>query len=424
MQLQHTQTLYARNLTNTRFFQQQLFYPLLLWYALGLAVIMSASFLVMSQLARYPQPFMAFERLHGTLFVAVIISYMIAAVIVEKTNRFPGWNSLAVVLPAVSAVFLILVCLLLIGRFYYARSFLLMAYFGTLFWLMLGLYARRKLFKPHLALVCMGEAAGLSSISGIRWQILKEPVLSDLAIDGIVADLHADLSADWQRFIANCALHRIPVYHSLLVYESMTGRVSLRHLSEGLLNNHGPSVINALMKRGFDLFTVLASLPVALPLMLVTSLIIRLDSHGPVLFAQERVGREGRVFSMLKFRSMHVGAESDGAKFADTDDSRITRVGRFMRRFRIDELPQLWNIALGQMSLVGPRPEQVCFVKKFEDEIPFYRFRHSVRPGITGWAQVTHGYTADTESTTEKLERDIYYIKYRSFWLDFSILIR
>ncbi|MGA9853571.1 MAG: exopolysaccharide biosynthesis polyprenyl glycosylphosphotransferase [Gammaproteobacteria bacterium] len=424
VQMQHIQPLYARSLTNTRFLQQQLFYPLLLWYALGLAVVMSASFLVMAYLSHSHVTFATFERQHVFLFIAVAFAYLLAAILVEKTNRFPGWSSIAVVVPVVSGVFLILVCLLLIGRLYYARSFLVMAYFVTLFWLMFGLYVRRRLFVPHLALVTVGEAAALSDIRSIRWQVLKEPILTDRNIHGVVVDLHADLPVEWQRFIANCVLHRIPVYHSLLIYESMTGRVSLDHLSEGLLNNQGPSAPHALIKRCFDLIIVLASLPIVVPFMLVMALIIRLDSPGPVLFIQKRVGREDRVFSMVKFRSMHVGAEDDGARFADAGDSRITRVGKFMRKLRVDELPQIWNILMGHMSLVGPRPEQSCFVKKFEEEIPFYRFRHSVRPGITGWAQVTHGYTADTESTTEKLERDIYYIKYMSFWLDFSILMR
>jgi exopolysaccharide biosynthesis polyprenyl glycosylphosphotransferase len=200
--------------------------------------------------------------------------------------------------------------------------------------------------------------------------------------------------------------------------------VSLDHLSEGLLVSFGPPPAYPLIKRSFDLFAVVVSLPIVIPVMLLIALMIKLDSRGPVFFIQKRVGREDKVFRMIKFRSMYPDSESSGAQFADEMDSRITRAGKFMRRFRLDELPQILNILMGHMSLVGPRPEQICFVTRFEQEIPFYSYRHSVRPGITGWAQVTHGYAADTEATTEKLERDIFYIKYMSFWLDFSILVR
>ncbi|MGA9855285.1 MAG: sugar transferase, partial [Gammaproteobacteria bacterium] len=177
-------------------------------------------------------------------------------------------------------------------------------------------------------------------------------------------------------------------------------------------------------KRVFDLLVLLALLPVAAPLMALVALAIKIDSSGPVFFFQPRIGQGGRVFLMRKFRSMHLQSENDGARFADHEDIRITRLGSILRKWRLDELPQFWNILRGHMSFVGPRPEQVCFVKEFESQIPFYGYRHIVKPGITGWAQVTHGYAADVESTTEKLERDVYYIRHISIWLDFSILIR
>lgn len=248
--------------------------------------------------------------------------------------------------------------------------------------------------------------------------------MPERGVHAVVVDLHAELPTGWQRFLADCALHRIPVYHARWVVENITGRVSLDHLSEGLLTSFGPPPAYSIIKRSFDLLLVMACLPVIFLIMLFVALLIKLDSRGPVFFIQRRVGREDKVFNMIKFRSMYHDSENSGAQFADELDSRITRVGKFMRRTRLDELPQILNILIGQMSLVGPRPEQICFVTKFEREIPFYSYRHSVRPGITGWAQITHGYAADTETTTEKLERDIFYIKYMSFWLDFSILAR
>jgi UDP-GalNAc:undecaprenyl-phosphate GalNAc-1-phosphate transferase len=156
--------------------------------------------------------------------------------------------------------------------------------------------------------------------------------------------------------------------------------------------------------------------------MLLTALAVKLESPGPVLFWQERVGAGGKTFRMVKFRSMRTDSEARGARFATDGDDRVTRIGRFLRRSRIDELPQYWNILKGEMSLIGPRPEQVSFVRQFEQEIPFYAYRHLVKPGITGWAQVNQGYAASVHETRGKLEHDLYYIKHFSFWLDALIV--
>jgi lipopolysaccharide/colanic/teichoic acid biosynthesis glycosyltransferase len=149
-----------------------------------------------------------------------------------------------------------------------------------------------------------------------------------------------------------------------------------------------------------------------------------LDSAGPVLFWQERVGLSGIPFRMYKFRSMRVEAEEEGASFARKKDSRITRVGSVIRRFRLDELPQFLNILMGEMSMIGPRPEQVCFARQFETEIPFYPYRHLVRPGITGWAQVNHGYATGSGEARDKLEFDLFYMKHISLSMDMLICLK
>src|SRR5690606_1724012 len=164
--------------------------------------------------------------------------------------------------------------------------------------------------------------------------------------------------------------------------------------------------------------------PLVVPLGLVVGLLVKFSSPGPVLFWQERIGERGRVFRIVKFRSMRVDAERNGAQFAASDDERITPVGRVLRRYRLDELPQLWNVLKGDMSIVGPRPEQVEFARRFEERIPFYHWRHRVKPGITGWAQVQQGYAVGIEDTIQKLEYDLYYVKHLSLWLDLSILLR
>ncbi len=169
----------------------------------------------------------------------------------------------------------------------------------------------------------------------------------------------------------------------------------------------------------------LAAAPVLIVICLVVAILIKLDSPGPVIFVQHRIGKGNRVFRMYKFRSMRPQEEDQTApQFADKDAHRITRLGSFIRKFRIDELPQFFNILKGDMSLIGPRPEQPEFVEQFEDQVPYYSYRHIIRPGITGWAQVNHGYATNTESTREKVEHDFYYIKHISPALDFLIVMR
>ncbi|MBW1703193.1 MAG: exopolysaccharide biosynthesis polyprenyl glycosylphosphotransferase [Deltaproteobacteria bacterium] len=178
------------------------------------------------------------------------------------------------------------------------------------------------------------------------------------------------------------------------------------------------------MKRLIDLSISALIIIITLPLLAVTALAIRLDSPGPVFFKQQRVGKGGKVFSVWKFRSMYKDAEQNGAVWADKSDPRVTRVGRVIRFLRIDELPQLWNIFRGEMSLIGPRPERPEFVRELTASIPYYDIRHSVSPGITGWAQVNYPYGASVEDALHKLEYDVYYIKNMSLFLDFKIFIR
>jgi len=161
-----------------------------------------------------------------------------------------------------------------------------------------------------------------------------------------------------------------------------------------------------------------------LPLMFLAALAIFIESGGPVLFTQERVGRGGRIFKCVKFRSMTTDAEKDGvARWATTNDSRVTRVGRVMRKMRIDELPQLFNVLRGEMSLVGPRPERPVFVAQLKDQIRFYDVRHSIKPGITGWAQVRYSYGSSIEDAQRKLQYDLYYVKNHSLALDIQVLV-
>jgi exopolysaccharide biosynthesis polyprenyl glycosylphosphotransferase len=179
-----------------------------------------------------------------------------------------------------------------------------------------------------------------------------------------------------------------------------------------------------LLKRLFDIVSSLVLLVLMSPVMLVAMIAIKLESPGPVIYKQQRVGLGGRSFMCMKLRSMRNDAEQDGiARWATRGDPRITRVGAFIRKSRIDELPQLWSVFIGEMSLVGPRPERPSFVEELKEAIPFYEIRHTVKPGVTGWAQVRYHYGATLEDARRKHQFDLYYVKNNSLILDLLVLI-
>ena len=178
------------------------------------------------------------------------------------------------------------------------------------------------------------------------------------------------------------------------------------------------------LKRALDvIISILIFIPAA-PIMLATAIAIRMESKGPVIYKQDRVGLFEKEFTVYKFRSMRTDAEKNGAVWAKEHDDRVTRIGRFIRKVRIDELPQLWNILKGDMSFIGPRPERMAFVTQLKKDIPYYSLRHTVKPGLTGWAQVCYPYGASQEDALHKLEYDLYYIKNMSLLLDIVIILK
>jgi len=218
----------------------------------------------------------------------------------------------------------------------------------------------------------------------------------------------------------------LPVFEDVDFCERHLRRMDLERLPrDWLLAAHGLSCghIEAAARRLAEIVMSLLLLAFTLPLLLLTALLIKLDSPGPVLFRQERVGLGGRVFTIYKLRSMRMDAEAGGPAWASRNDSRVTRVGAFIRLTRIDELPQLVNVLRGEMGFVGPRPERPQFVRQLGEAIPFYHDRAYVKPGVTGWAQVNYPYGASVEDARQKLSYDLYYVKYRSLFLDGLIVL-
>jgi len=228
------------------------------------------------------------------------------------------------------------------------------------------------------------------------------------------------------RELLDCKLRGVRVMDLSSFFERVQGQVRIDSLKASWLiygDGFRQGLARSAVKRTFDLVASTMLLIVSLPIMLVTALLIVLEDGAPVFYRQERVGRGGRVFRVIKFRSMRRDAEKDGRpRWASSGDDRATRVGRVIRRLRIDELPQLFNVLSGEMSLVGPRPERPYFVDQLAREIPFYCVRHSVKPGVTGWAQVRYQYGASVDDAIQKLQYDLYYVKNHNLVLDTLVL--
>ncbi len=227
--------------------------------------------------------------------------------------------------------------------------------------------------------------------------------------------------------LVNLRVQGIEVVEAISFYEQISGRIPVRLLNPShLIFGDGFHRFAHLRvaKRLLDLLLGVVGLVLALPLMLVLTIAIKIDSRGPVLYQQQRVGMKGRPFTLRKFRSMRPGAEDEsGPVWASQNDPRVTRVGRIMRIFRLDELPQIFNVLRGEMSFVGPRPERPEFVQHLREKIPYYDLRFTVKPGLTGWAQVKYRYGANEQDALEKMQYDLYYVKHLSVMLDITIMI-
>jgi len=264
-------------------------------------------------------------------------------------------------------------------------------------------------------------------VLGSSSQLLE--IVAARGVTMIVLSITHDISGELYQVLTDCLQQEVEVVPMPLLHEQLTGKVPVEHIGNHWsvampLEQPGTQLIWHAGKRIFDI--ILSSLGLLLLGLLFPfiTLAIRLDSAGPILYTQKRMGRHGKQIRVFKFRSMVEDAEKDRAVWAKVNDSRVTRVGRVLRRTHVDEFPQFWNIFKGEMSVVGPRPERPEFVNELAEEIPFYRVRLAVKPGMAGWALIHQGYGASKDDSLIKLQYDLYYIKHQSFWLDFYILWR
>ncbi|WP_208766736.1 sugar transferase [Nostoc flagelliforme] len=308
-------------------------------------------------------------------------------------------------------------------------------------WLILGAgdnaikFAQKLLVLNPLGKLTVLAEENQKTIDLLKNNLSYQGNLSDLlqwsqeSWSGVIVTTQINFSKSQAQQLMQMRLRGIPVYTLPDVYETFWYKLPSSLLQDKWLAfsdgfNLMPGYFSMKLKRVVDLILILFLLVLVAPLLLLVALVIRLDSPGPVLYSQQRSGLYGKPFRVYKFRSMYQNAEKLGAQWASQRDPRITRVGYWLRLLRIDELPQIWNVLQGEMSLIGPRPERPQFDVKLKEAIPYYEVRYLVKPGITGWAQVMYPYGASIEDAYEKLSYDLYYIKNYSIWLDLAIAFK
>jgi len=369
------------------------------------------------------------KPLFGQSLLAVFVSVTGGYYLFRSLTRFPGIQAGYYVLPVFSSSFAIAVIGLFMLRLQYSRPLLIAGFLLCLCWYYLVYFRVQRSPNMRIGVVPFGDVTSLREIETIRCEWLSTPTMP-VHCSAIVADFRANMPDEWSAFLADAAVSGMSVLHVKQLRESLTGQVQIEHLSENSSGSLVPQVAYMATKSIVDRIVAAAMLLILLPILLIVALSVQMTSTGPAIFRQRRIGYRGQPFHVWKFRTMThrpLAASPDQARvdaITLDNDSRITPLGRFLRRTRLDELPQLINVCWGQMSFIGPRPEAEVLSQWYQQEIPFYRYRHIVRPGITGWAQVSQGHVAEVDEVHRKLHYDFYYISNFSPWLDVLILIR
>lgn len=392
-----------------------------LFFSLAVGVLLPAQLALIYSGDRLFHPGPA---LNSTIVAA--LSAVLGLLILRRLSFYPTTSMVKFILPTVSILYGTGILTFLALRLEHSNLVLVLSYFATLasFYALATLKLRG--FRTTYYVVPGGRSALVEELEDLVLIRMVEPRLPALQNATFIADLHHDHCPEWQRLLAEAAISGCPVYHYKQVWEAATGKVQIEHLSENSFGALIPTLGYRKVKRLIDVVASLVLLPLLLLPGIIVALAIKLDSPGPVFFRQMRMGYRGKSFSVCKFRTMvhcETGAEGE-ACVTRHNDRRITRVGRFLRRTRIDELPQIWNILRGEMSWIGPRPEALSLSRLYEQELSFYRYRHIVRPGITGWAQVNQGHVTALHEVDDKLQFDFYYIKNISYWIDLLIFFR
>jgi lipopolysaccharide/colanic/teichoic acid biosynthesis glycosyltransferase/glycosyltransferase involved in cell wall biosynthesis len=362
------------------------------------------------------------------------VPYMLAAHWLYRGIGLPAAERAGLLLVTTATPFLLTPLGFAVLQLPYSRGAVLLVYVLSTAWFAFGNWLHRRSHIQRLAYFDEAVPAqlhamlGQDNISGQSLRLVPWPLRAVEsgeipACEGVVLDRRVPSSDARSQLLSRLKLSHVRLYSVEAVAELLSGRKMLPTDQDELWQLDGNPAYDV-AKRSMDVALVLLLLPLWLPLCLLVVLAVKLDSDGPVLYSQSRVGRDGRSFRLWKFRSMRHNSQPQAARFAQLQDDRITRVGRRIRRSRLDELPQLCNVLLGHMSLIGPRPEQTQFVEAFATRIPAYTYRHLVRPGLSGWAQMQQGYADSEAQTVVKLSYDLYYVAHYSMALDLLIAFK
>jgi lipopolysaccharide/colanic/teichoic acid biosynthesis glycosyltransferase len=362
------------------------------------------------------------QNLQGALLIHVFLNCSANFLVMLGTLLLTGRldRKLAAVLTLVMIVHGVLAFLILTTRGIYSNQILLTAVPVSSVLGSVVMYLKHRSARVRVALLGPHDALA-GQIRG-TYDRIQDPDSDLRSYDILLTTSVIDLSPEWAQVLSRAMIAGKPVRHLAEYMEEEQGIVSLDHFD---LDHLPPTGLTSYRtrKRLMDVGIVLASLPLSLPILAAGALAVLLSMGRPILFTQERTGQGGKVFNIYKLRTMQHAAESHGTSTVK-GDLRITPVGGFLRRFRVDELPQLLNVLKGDMSIIGPRPEWTLLSEEYSRQLPVYVYRHLVRPGITGWAQVRGGYASDLAETRTKVAYDLFYIKNLSFSFDIQILVR
>ena len=392
-------------------------------FVLGMALVLAVVIPELVHLVRVgPDYWTAPSTSRGepTLMISTI-AIALAHLSIQRIGVMPMVIARSLIVPTLLAsfgagLFVMYVANLPVARLHYGVAFVV-----AIAWYFAVATLRGRHLRPVIGMIGVEPQFAQDLPGQVTWLLLSEPWL-DRRVSAVVVDPHAELSLEWSRFITQLVLQGVPVYHRAHIEEGLTGRVRFSHHADNDFGALLPSFLYLRIKRAFDLLGVMVALPLVLPLLGIVALAIRIESPGAAIFRQTRMGHRGRPFTCYKLRTMRQDVE--GPAFTVDADPRITPLGKYLRKWRIDELPQIFNVLRGEMSWIGPRPEALSLARKYARYVPFYDYRHAVRPGITGWAAVHQGNVAEVEAAQEKLEYDFYYIRYFSIWLDLLIVIK
>ena len=357
--------------------------------------------------------------------LGILAALIVGHFMTHRLSNYPSVTAGSYVFISFVFSYLLAAGIFLMLRLDYDRSLFAASFVLCLFWYVLVYFLARRAVKLKYAVIPGGNSLSLLKIKHSSWTLLKNPNDYRASYGPVVVDLRHSHLPEWERFMADCALQGIPVYHTKQVNESLTGQVDIEHLSENTFGSLLPNMIYQRFKLAIDVTVAILVLPFVLIILAIISLAIFVTDGRPLFFTQERIGYRGDIFTLYKLRTMQNLSSDDngfdkGAEIADagrddamtkSDDTRITRLGAFLRKYRIDELPQIFNILKGEMSWIGPRPEAKILSNWYERELPFYNYRHIVRPGISGWAQVNQGHVAEMDEVHDKLHYDFFILR-------------